>query len=169
MSKFKEAVATLLKNGCTEETGLVVKSAKVNVGDTYTTVSITFSNDRKIARYLPTDDDATVYERTESYTAPILISSFVRILKEDDELVRIASHVDAHPKCLEALLPGTKLDIVLQDVKAHATYSDPFSEKTPEKENDEDYDRIFYHISSLALNKKGQEVADKILDKILGF
>lgn len=168
MSKFEEAIATLLKNGCTKESGLVIKSSKVNAGEDYTTVNVTLK-DKKIARYLPKDDDSDTYERSEAYTIPILLSSVVRAMRENDDLCRIASHAEAHPKCLEALLPGMKFDLVLQEVKAHATYADPFSEKTPEKENDEDYDRIFYHVSSLTHCKESEKIADKILDKILGF
>lgn len=168
MTKFEEAVATLLKNGCDKESNLVIKSSKVSVGEEYTMINVTLK-DKKIARYLPKDDDDETYELSEAYTVPILLSSFIRAMREHDTLCRIASHVDAHPQCLEALLPGMKIDIVLQEVKAHATYPDPFSEKSPEKENDEDYDRLFYHVSSLTHCKESEKIAEKILDKMLGF
>jgi len=165
MSKFQEAVATLLKNGCTHEQGLTISSVHVSEGDRYTTVNVTLE-DKKLPRYLPVNEEKTEYERSEAYTVPILLSSVIRCMRNNTELSRIASYLERKPIALEALLGGMKIDIVMQDVQANASYIDPFSEK-PEKENDEDYDRIFYHCTKLVHCPESKAIAAQILDKIL--
>lgn len=162
MTRFEEAIATLLKNGCTETNELGILTASYHPGEVYDVISVKL--DTKVRRYLPDENDN--YSEGESYTIPLLLSTIVRWF-EHNGYGSIAPHIKKHPTALETILPNCKIKVILQDVAANATYLDPFSEKTPEKENDEDFARIFYHVSKIDLTKKAEEKLEKIEDFLL--
>lgn len=162
MVKFEEAIAILLKNGCTEVKELGILTATYVPGEEYDSISVKL--DTKVKRYLP--DENNVYSLSESYTIPLLLSSVVRWF-EYNGFGSIAPHIKKHPTSLETILPNCSINVVLQEVQANASYIDPFSERNPEKENEEDFDRIFYIVSKIELTKDAEKKLEKIDDFLL--
>ena len=72
---------------------------------------------------------------------------------------------------IRVLLPGSKIDIIRQLVKAGEEYVNPFTTKSAEDVVPSvfDHDTYITHIVSIELGKNGSKFADMLAMKVMGF
>ena len=97
----------------------------------------------------------------------VSLYSIISLLKNTNETLAITNHIASHPTALQVILNGAKAEILQQEVKDNATYTNHFNGE--EVENESDHDSIFNHIVSITLSDKGLRAVEKIEDKLLGL
>lgn len=163
MISFEDAVATLRKNGCKEYKDVTVRNVTVKPLDSYTRVALTLDTD--VEGFVAAENGS--YERGTTRVVFNSLYSLVALLKQNDDTMAIASHVVTNPTSLQVLLSGAKITILQQEVAANATYTNAWTGK--EVQNENDHDSIFNHVVSVSLTDKAKGAVSKIEDKLLGL
>lgn len=145
----------------------LVKSCRVEEEDNYTRVSITLGNE--VTGFLP--DASGNY--LPGNTNVIFSSGFAlsACIKNQEEISWLAGIINENPNAIRVLLPGSKIDIIRQLVKAGEEYINPFTTKSTEDivPSVFDHDTYITHIVGIELGKNGSKFADMLAMKVMGF
>lgn len=145
----------------------LVKSCRVEEEDNYTRVSITLGNE--VTGFLP--DASGNY--LLSNTNVIFTSSFqlAACLKNNEDISWLAGIINENTSAIKVILPGSKIDIIRQLVKAGEEYVNPFTKKSAEDivPTVFDHDTYVTHIVGIELGKNGSRFADMLAMKVMGF
>lgn len=145
----------------------LVKSCKVEEEDNYTRVSITLDNE--VTGFLP--DASGNYLPAQVST--IFSSGFAlsACLKNNKDISWLAGIINENPNAIRVLIPGSKIDIIRQLVKAGEEYVNPFTKKSAEDVIPSvfDHDTYITHIVGIELGKNGSRFADMLGMKVMGF
>lgn len=130
----KEIVAEMLKNGAELVENVKIEGVKVTqcisdeTGEPYYRVAISTDKPVKTMR----DKGDGTFVEGEINVVMELFSNFVGALRTNDEYKKIINHINEHPKSVEILLAGAKMDIITVPVKAGDVYKNPFSRSDAE-------------------------------------
>lgn len=163
-NKYKNAIKELLAAGGKQIKGIKVKNAIATEKDNYVMVSFTLGQD--VEGYAA--DANGIFAPAERNIIFSSIFAICGMLKEDDELSWISNHLLTHPNIINLLFNGGLIDIIQLPVSAGQVYRNPFSTRT-DNETTFDHDTIINHVIGVKFGKTGQKVADKLMDKLLGF
>lgn len=145
----------------------LVKSCRVEEEDNYTRVSITLNNE--VVGFLP--DASNNYLPAQVTT--IFSSGFAlaACIKNNEDISWLASIINENPNAIRVILPGSKIDIIRQLVKAGEEYVNPFTTKREEDVVPSvfDHDTYITHIVEIELGKNGSKFADMLAMKVMGF
>lgn len=145
----------------------LVKSCRVEEEDNYTRVSITLGNE--VTGFLP--DASGNYlpaQVTTVFSSGFALSA---CLKNNEDISWLAGIINENPNAIKVLLPGSKIDIIRQLVKAGEEYVNPFTTKSAEDVVPSvfDHDTYITHIVGIELGKNGSKFADMLAMKVMGF
>ena len=89
----------------------------------------------------------------------------------NEDISWLAGIINENPNAIRVLLPGSKIDIIRQLVKAGEEYVNPFTTKSAEDIVPSVYDHDTYitHIVGIELGKNGSKFADMLAMKVMGF
>lgn len=163
--EVKEVVKVLLESGAKKISDLKVTSVKLKDMDTYMRVSL--SLDKPVSGYILNEEDGT-YSAGEVKVIFVSLYSLLSMLKQNEETAFAANHVANHPKSLELILSGAKIDVVQQPIAAGEEYRNAWSEKADAPVTIFDHDTIINHVVSVEVGKFGEKALDKLMDKMLG-
>ena len=162
MIKFDDAVAILRKNGAKSEKVTVMNVTVVDRGN-WTNIALTLNREVDGA----VCDSEGQWSMGKTNVVFISFYSILRTLKNTDETIVITDHIAKNPTALQIIMNGANIEILQQEVKAHASYIDAF--KGEEVEHELDHDSLFNHLVSIAFSDKGQRAIEKIEDHLLGL
>ena len=163
MINFNDAVAALRKSGANSYTDLVIKNVTVVDCKNWTRIGLTL--DREVDG--PIVDAEGNWSIGKTRVVFLSLYSILTLLKNTDDTVAITGHIASNPTSLQIILIGAKIELLQQEVKAHATYVNHFTGE--EVEHDCDHDSLFNHLVSVELSDKGLRAVEKIEDKLLGL
>ena len=162
MINFNDAVASLRKAGAKSE---IVTICNVTVTDCKNWTRITLTLNREVNGAVCDKDGNWSMGKTR--VVSLSLYSILSTLKNTDDTIAITGHIADNPTALQIILSGAKIEILQQEVKAHATYVNAFTSEETEYESD--HDSLFNHIVSIEFTDKGQRAIEKIEDKLLGL
>lgn len=162
MINFNDAVAALRKSGTKSETVTIMN---VTVTDCKNWTRIALTLNREVDG--PISDSEGNWTMGKTRVVFVSLYSVLSLLKNTNETLAIASYVADHPTALQILLCGAEVEILQQEVKAHATYVNVFTGE--ETEHDSDHDSLFNHLVSVEFTDKALRAIEKIEDKLLGL
>lgn len=163
-NKYKAAIKELLANGGKLIKGIKVKNSIATEKDNYVMVSFTLGQD--VDGYAA--DANGIFAPAERNIIFSSVFAICGMLKEDDELSWISNHLLTHPNIINMLFNGGTIDIIQLPIVAGQPYHNPFSTRN-DNETVFDHDTIINHVIGVKFGKTGQKVADKLMDKLLGF
>ena len=162
--EVKNVVRNLLESGAKKVSDLKVTNVTVKALDTYVRVALTL--DKKVEGYVLNEADGT-YALGEVKTIFVSLYSLLSMLKQDEETAFAANHVANHPKSLELILSGARIDVVQQPVAAGEEYRNAWSDKADAPVTIFEHDTIINHVVSIEVSKFGEKALDKLMDKML--
>ena len=162
--EVKEVVKVLLEGGAKKVSDLKVTSVKLKDMDTYMRVSL--SLDKPVSGYILNEEDGT-YSAGDVKTIFVSLYSLLSMLKQDEETAFAANHVANHPKSLELILSGARIDVVQQPVAAGEEYRNAWSDKADVPVTIFEHDTIINHVVSIEVSRFGEKALDKLMDKML--
>lgn len=162
--EVKNVVRNLLESGAKKVSELKVTNVTVKALDTYVRVALTL--DRKVEGYVLNESDGT-YASGEVKVIFVSLYSLLSMLKQNEDTAFVANHVANHPKSIELVLSGAKIDIVQQPVVAGEEYKNPWSDRTDVEASIFDHDTIINHVVSIEISRFGEKALDKLMDKML--
>ena len=163
-----QIISSIMATGnATRYKNCLVKSCRVEEEDNYTRVSITLGNE--VTGFLP--DASGNYlpaQVTTVFTSGFALSA---CLKNNEDISWLAGIINENPNAIRVLLPGSKIDIIRQLVKAGEEYVNPFTTKSAEDVVPSvfDHDTYITHIVGIELGKNGSKFADMLAMKVMGF
>ena len=112
-------------------------------------------------------DDGTYVEGTINVVME-LFSNLLGALRTQDDYKKVINHINEHPKSLEILMAGAKMDVITVPVKAGSVYKNPFSRS--ENEGREVKNNTFYHhVTNITPSKGNLTDINAIIKSILGI
>lgn len=163
-SSFKNIIQNLVTNGCKRITDIHIKNIDYTEKNKNTIVSFTLSE--PVFTYQQKQDGSCCWGRTSIiYTN---ISAIIKALLEDEEISWMASPFMENPEYLNLILNGAHIDILQQEVLANTKYKNPFGNPNTEGIIF-DHNVIINHILGFKLSETGKVIAEKLVDKLLGF
>ena len=162
MIQFNDAVAALRKSGAKSE---IVTICNVTITDCKNWTRIALTLNREVDG--PVCDSEDNWTMGKTRVVFVSLYSIISLFKNTDDTVAIASYIASHPTALQVILANAKGELLQQEVKAHATYVNAFTDE--EIEHDSDHDSLFNHLVSIELSDKGLRAIEKIEDKLLGL
>ena len=162
MIQFNDAVASLRKAGAKSE---IVTICNVTITDCKNWTRVALTLNREVDGAVCDQDGNWSIGKTR--VVSLSLYSILGTLKNTNDTLAITGHIADHPTSLQIILNGAKVEILQQEVKAHATYVNAFTAE--ETEHDSDHDSIFNHIVSVEFTDKGLKAIEKIEDKLLGL
>ena len=162
MIQFNDAVASLRKTGATSETVTIVN---VTVTDCKNWTRIALTLNREVDG--PVCDSEGNWSMGKTRVVFLSLYSVLSTLKNTNETLAITGHIADNPTSLQIILCGAKVELLQQEVKAHATYVNAFTGE--EVEHEADHDSLFNHIVDVEFTDKGLRAIEKIEDKLLGL
>ena len=162
MIKFDDAVAALRKSGIKSET---VTICNVTVTDCKNWTRIALTLNREVDG--PVCDSEGNWSFGKTRVIFVSLYSIIGLLKNTNDTMAITGHIVDNPTSLQIILNSAKVEILQQEIKAHATYVNAFTGE--ELEHDCDHDSIFNHLVSVEFTDKGKHAIEKIEDKLLGL
>lgn len=163
MISFNDAVASLRKAGAKAEKDIIIKNVTVTDCESWTRIALTLN--REVAG--PVSDEEGNWSMGQTRVVFLSLYSVLGLLKNTDDTLAVASYIASHPTALQIILSGAKVEILQQEVKAHATYVNAFTGE--ETEHDSDHDSLFNHLVSIEFTDKARRGIEKIEDKLLGL
>ena len=145
----------------------LVKSCKVEEEDNYTRVSVTLGNE--VTGFLP--DASGNYISAQTTTVFTSGFALATCLKNHEDISWLGNIINENPAAIKVLLPGSKIDIIRQLVKAGEEYVNPFTTKSADDiiPTVFDHDTYVTHIVGIELGKNGSRFADMLAMKVMGF
>ena len=162
MITFNDAVAALRKSGAKSE---IVTICNVTITDCKNWTRVALTLNREVDG--PVCDSEGQWAMGTTRVVFVSLYSILGTLKNTNETIAITGHIADTPTALQIILCGAKVELLQQEVKAHATYVNAFTSE--EVEHDSDHDSIFNHFVSVEFTDKGQRAIEKIEDKLLGL
>ena len=162
MISFNDAVATLRKSGANSEHVTIMNVTVTDCGN-WTRIGLALNNEVNGA----VSDSEGNFSIGKTRFVFISLFSIIDLLKNTEETLAIASHIYSHPSALQVILVGAKIELLQQEIKAHATYTNVFTGE--ESEHNCDHDSIFNHIVSIEFTEKAIRGIERIEDKLLGL
>lgn len=162
MINFNDAVATLRKSGANSEHVTIMNVTVTDCGN-WTRIGLALNREVNGA---VTDSEGN-FSIGKTRFVFISLFSILDLLKNTEETLAITSYIANHPSALQVILVGAKCEVLQQEVKAHSTYTNFFTDE--ESEHDYDHDSIFNHIVSIDFTEKSRRAIEKIEDKLLGL
>jgi hypothetical protein len=163
-----QIISQIMASGnATRYRACLVKSCRVEEEDNYTRVSVTLGNE--VTGFIP--DASGNY--LPGNTNVIFTSGFAlaACLKNNEDISWLGNIINENPAAIKVLLPGSKIDIIRQLVKAGEEYVNPFTTKASEDVVPTvfDHDTYVTHIVGIELGKNGSRFADMLAMKVMGF
>lgn len=162
--EVKEVVKALLESGAKKVTDVKVTNVTVKALNTYVRVALTL--DKKVEGYVLNESDGT-YVAGEVKVIFVSLYSLLSMLKQNEDTAFVANHVANHPKSIELVLSGAKIDIVQQPVVAGEEYKNPWSDRTDAEASIFEHDTIINHVVGITVSRFGEKALDKLMDKML--
>ena len=162
MIKFDDAVAALRKSGAKSET---VTICNVTITDCKNWTRVTLTLNREVDG--PVCDSEGQWAMGKTRVVSLSLYSILGLLKNTNETLAITGHIADNPTALQIILCGAKVELLQQEVKAHATYVNAFTGEETEYESD--HDSLFNYIVDVEFSCKGRIAIEKIEDKLLGL
>lgn len=159
-------IKKLIASGVKRINSIRVKNINFAEQDNYTRISFTLASAIKgFVRDEATDE----YKEGSTNTLFTSLYAIAGAMKEDDKLGWMANALLERPQALNLILNGATIDILQQEVKAGEEYVNPFSTRDNAEAQVYDHDVIINNIIGFKLSSVGQQMADKLADKMLGF
>lgn len=120
-----------------------------------------------------TKDNGETWEQGKTNVIYTSLYAIVGALKEDEDLSWLANSImkiideTQDTSILNLLFNGATIDIIQQEFSAGEEFTNPFS--TKKETQVYDHDVIINHVVKFELSKIGNRVADRIIDKTIGF
>lgn len=140
---------------------LVVRNINVTECETYNRVAITL--DKPVKAMVAQEDGS--YVEGESNIIFVGNYSIVGALRENEDVAFAGNHLIQHPKALNVVLSGAKIDIVQEAVTAGQEYSNPFSNNTAPTVVQ--HDSFYNHVFNIRLSAFGLKMLDKLAEKMM--
>lgn len=140
---------------------LVVRNINVTECETYDRVAITLD---KPVKAMVAQKDGT-YVEGESNIIFVGNYSIVGALKENENAAFAGNHLIKHPKALNVVLSGAKINIIQEAVTAGQEYTNPFSNNNTTTVIQ--HDSFYNHAFNIRLSDFGLKMLDKLAEKML--
>lgn len=140
---------------------LVVRNINVTECETYNRVAITL--DKPVKAMVAQEDGS--YVEGESNIIFVGNYSIVGALRENEDVAFAGNHLIQHPKALNVVLSGAKINIIQEAVSAGQEYTNPFSSNaTPTVVQ---HDSFYNHVFDIHLSAFGLKMLDKLAEKMM--
>ena len=140
---------------------LVVRNINVTECETYNRVAITL--DKPVKAMVAQEDGS--YVEGESNIIFVGNYSIVGALRENEDVAFAGNHLIQHPKALNVVLSGAKINIIQEAVSAGQEYTNPFSSNaTPTVVQ---HDSFYNHVFDIRLSAFGLKMLDKLGEKMM--
>lgn len=140
---------------------LVVRNINVTECETYNRVAITL--DKPVKAMVAQEDGS--YVEGESNIIFVGNYSIVGALKENEDVAFAGNHLIQHPKALNVILSGAKINIIQEAVTAGQQYINPFSNNGAPTVVQ--HDSFYNHVFNIRLSAFGLKMLDKLAEKML--
>lgn len=140
---------------------LVIRNINVTECETYDRVAITLN---KPVKAMVAQKDGT-YVEGESNIIFVGNYSIVGALKENEDVSFAGNHLIKHPKALNVILSGAKINIIQEAVTAGQEYTNPFSSNNTTTVVQ--HDSFYNHPFNIRLSAFGFKMLDKLAEKML--
>lgn len=140
---------------------LVVRNINVTECETYDRVAITL--DKPVKAMVAQEDGS--YVEDESNIIFVGNYSIVGALKENEDAAFAGNHLIKHPKALNVVLSGAKINIIQEAVTAGQEYTNPFSNNNTTTVVQ--HDSFYNHVFNIRLSAFGLNMLDKLAEKML--
>ena len=161
MINFNDAVAALRKSGTKSE---IVTICNVTLTDCKNWTRVALTLNREVDG--PVCDSEGQWSIGKVRVVFVSLYSIISLLKNTNDTLAITGHIANNPTALQIILCGAKVELLQQEVKAHATYVNAFTGE--ETEHESDHDSLFNHLVDVEFTDKGHRAIEKIEDKLLG-
>ena len=140
---------------------LVVRNINVTECETYDRVAITLD---KPVKAMVAQEDGN-YVEGESNIIFVGNYSIVGALKENEDVAFAGNHWIKHPKALNVVLSGAKINLIQEAVTAGQEYTNPFSNNAAPTVVQ--HDSFYNHAFNIRLSAFGLKMRDKLAEKML--
>lgn len=140
---------------------LVVRNINVTECETYDRVAITL--DKPVKAMVAQEDGS--YVEGESNIIFVGNYSIVGALKENEDVAFAGNHLIKHPKALNVVLSGAKINIIQEAVTTGQEYTNPFSNNNTTTVVQ--HDSFYNHAFNIRLSAFGLKMLDKLAEKML--
>lgn len=140
---------------------LVVRNINVTECETYNRVAITL--DKPVKAMVVQEDGS--YVEGESNIIFVGNYSIVGALRENEDVAFAGNHLIKHPKALNVVLSGAKINIIQEAVTAGQEYTNPFSNNAVPTVVQ--HDSFYNHPFNIRLSAFGLKMLDKLAEKMM--
>lgn len=140
---------------------LVVRNINVTECETYNRVAITL--DKPVKAMVAQEDGS--YVEGESNIIFVGNYSIVGALRENEDVSFAGNHLIQHPKALNVVLSGAKINIIQEAVTAGQEYTNPFSSNAAPTVVQ--HDSFYNHVFNIRLSDFGLKMLDKLAEKMM--
>ena len=140
---------------------LVVRNINVTECETYNRVAITL--DKPVKAMVAQEDGS--YVEGESNIIFVGNYSIVGALRENEDVAFAGNHLIQHPKALNVVLSGAKINIIQEAVTAGQEYTNPFSNNGAPTVVQ--HDSFYNHVFGIRLSAFGLKMLDKLAEKMM--
>lgn len=140
---------------------LVVRNINVTECETYNRVAITL--DKPVKAMVAQEDGS--YVEGESNIIFVGNYSIVGALRESEDVAFAGNHLIQHPKALNVVLSGAKINIIQEAVTAGQEYTNPFSNNGAPTVVQ--HDSFYNHVFDIRLSAFGLKMLDKLAEKMM--
>lgn len=140
---------------------LVVRNINVTECETYNRVSITL--DKPVKAMVAQEDGS--YVEGESNIIFVSNYSIVGALRENEDVAFAGNHLIKHPKALNVVLSGAKINIIQEAVTSGQEYTNPFSNNAAP--TIVQHDSFYNHPFNICLSAFGLKMLNKLAEKMM--
>ena len=140
---------------------LVVRNINVTECETYNRVAITL--DKPVKAMVAQEDGS--YVEGESNIIFVGNYSIVGALRENEDVAFAGKHLIQHPRALNVVLSGAKINIIQEAVTAGQEYTNPFSNNAVPTVVQ--HDSFYNHVFDIRLSDFGLKMLDKLAEKMM--
>ena len=140
---------------------LVVRNINVTECETYNRVAITL--DKPVKAMVAQEDGS--YVEGENNIIFVSNYSIVGALRENEDVAFAGNHLIQHPKALNVVLSGAKINIIQEAVTAGQEYTNPFSNNGAPTVVQ--HDSFYNHVFNIRLSDFGLKMLDKLAEKMM--
>lgn len=140
---------------------LVVRNINVTECETYNRIAITL--DKPVKAMVAQEDGS--YVEGESNIIFVGNYSIVGALRENEDVAFAGNHLIQHPKALNVVLSGAKINIIQESVTAGQEYTNPFSNNVAPIVVQ--HNSFYNHVFNIRLSAFGLKMLDKLAEKIM--
>ena len=169
-NSYKKIIKSLIGEGAKKFSSIRIKNVNTKIEENHIRVSFTLATP---IRGFVTNDNGETWEQGKTNIIYTSLYAIIGALKEDEELSWLANSImkiideTQDTSILNLLFNGAMIDIIQQEFSAGEEFTNPFS--TKKETQVYDHDVIINHVIKFELSKVGNRVADRIIDKTIGF